>query len=139
MTPEQAAEEVADMLDFSASQAAGEAVQALGEAREHIAFPEQAAMLAGIAAVWVQLHTSLANAPKTTEPAEPPLNRLAMAMTTSTPPADRREQAREWITGFMSATDDDRVNCVALLLCAADDALECALNHKRTEDDGTVA
>jgi hypothetical protein len=50
-------------------------------------------------------------------------------------PMDRREQAREWIAGFMATTDDDRVNCVALLLCAADDALECGLNHKRTEGD----
>lgn len=58
-------------------------------------------------------------------------------------PMDRREQAREWITDFMAATDDDRVNCVALLLCAADDALACAMKHKRAEGDdepdGTVA
>jgi hypothetical protein len=46
-------------------------------------------------------------------------------------PMDRREQAREWITDFMATTDDDRVNCVALLLMAADDALECAMEHKR--------
>ncbi|RSN12827.1 hypothetical protein DMB42_11660 [Nonomuraea sp. WAC 01424] len=50
-------------------------------------------------------------------------------------PMDRREQAREWIQGFMATTDDDRVNVIALLLMAADDALECALNHKRAESD----
>lgn len=58
-------------------------------------------------------------------------------------PMDRREQACEWIQGFMATTDDDRVNVIALLLMAADDALECALNHKRAESDeqpdGTVA
>jgi hypothetical protein len=49
--------------------------------------------------------------------------------------ANRRYRAREWLAGFREASEDDRVNTVALLLCAADDALECALNHKRTESD----
>ncbi|GAA0853426.1 hypothetical protein GCM10009525_83080 [Streptosporangium amethystogenes subsp. fukuiense] len=45
---------------------------------------------------------------------------------------DLRQRAREWIEGFHQATKEDQVNCVALLLCAADDAYDCAAEgHKR--------
>lgn len=44
---------------------------------------------------------------------------------------DLRQRARDWITGFLAASDEDRVNCVALLLCAAEDAYRCAAeSHK---------
>lgn len=45
---------------------------------------------------------------------------------------DLRERAREWIRGFHEATEQDRVNCVALLLGAADDALQCAMDGHKT-------
>lgn len=38
---------------------------------------------------------------------------------------DNRERAREWIDGFRQATEEDQVNCVALLLGAASDAQGC--------------
>ncbi|WP_326828698.1 hypothetical protein OIE13_22420 [Streptosporangium sp. NBC_01810] len=45
---------------------------------------------------------------------------------------DLRQRAREWIEGFRQASEEDRVNCVALLLCAAEDAYDCAAEgHKR--------
>lgn len=44
---------------------------------------------------------------------------------------DLRQRAREWIEGFNEATEDDRVNVVALMLCAAEDAYDCAAEgHK---------
>ncbi|MEU4224303.1 hypothetical protein AB0F17_08420 [Nonomuraea sp. NPDC026600] len=52
---------------------------------------------------------------------------------------DLRQRARDWITGFLAASDEDRVNCVALMLGAADDALACVTDRHRArlagEDD----
>jgi hypothetical protein len=59
----------------------------------------------------------------------PEVRPLAVAVGIADRPVDLRERAREWITGFLAASDDDRVNCVALMLGAADDAIRCAVNH----------
>lgn len=52
---------------------------------------------------------------------------------------DLRERARDWIAGFQDATEEDRVNCVALMLGAADDARACVTDRHRArlagEDD----
>lgn len=68
----------------------------------------------------------------------PAVRPVAAALGFADRPLDSRERAREWIVGFLVAADEDRVNCVALLLGAADDAILCATTHKRAElDDPT--
>lgn len=60
----------------------------------------------------------------------PEVRPLAAAVGIPDRPVDLRERAREWIVGFLAASDEDRVNCAALMLGAADDAIRCAVNHK---------
>lgn len=66
----------------------------------------------------------------------PAVRPVAAALGLADRPLDSRERAREWIVGFLVAADEDRVNCVALLLGAADDAILCAVNHKDGEPIG---
>lgn len=49
--------------------------------------------------------------------------------------ATLRERAADWITGFHAASDDDRINCVALLLDATEAAYACAKERHKTRAD----
>ncbi|MEV8637759.1 hypothetical protein AB0395_39545 [Streptosporangium sp. NPDC051023] len=81
--------------------------------------------------------------PALTEPVEsrrslmddlpPEVRPLAAAIGIPGRPVDLRERAHEWIAGFLAASDEDRVNCVVLMLGAADDAIRCVVNHKLAE------
>lgn len=52
---------------------------------------------------------------------------------------DLRQRAREWIAGFHEATEEDRVNCVALLLDAAEAAYQCAAEGHKSKHEDYVA